>query len=462
MTIARPTPAQTASRIALLAGASLAASLVGGCSGGHALKSASAAMPARTAEAEVKADKAVARAEAVVAKTPQEAAARAALGKAYLAAGRFGSAATALGDAMSLGDNSGGTALSLALAQIGCGRQRDAVALLDQWRDEIPASDLGLALALAGETSRGVAILADAVRNGESSPKLRQNLAYAYALDGRWTDAKLMAAQDVPADQLDKRMAYWALSMLPDRNLDRVAALIGAPIRIADPGQPQALALRDAPAQPQLAAQQAPAPAAASAVAPSSELAPLAAAAQPTTVSANMSAQQTAVPAARSAVTVHRTVADAFATSDAAPAFTPAFAPAAPRPAPLRRARPLHVATMVKPVAAGTHFVQLGAFATEQGARRAWTIYTKRDPGLAAFRMTITPATVKGRQVYRVAAGGLAGRMAANTLCAQVKSGGGACFAYSAPNRFAPLKAAPAPLTPRMAATMAGPQRARR
>jgi len=461
MPFARSTLSPNASRLVLLAGASLAVGLVSGCSGGHAIRSASAAMPERLGAAEVKADKAVVRAEAAVAKAPDQVATRAALGKAYLAAGRFGSAATALSDAMTLGDRSGGTALSLALAEIGGGQPRQAIALLDQWRDEIPASDLGLALALAGETSRGVAILADAVRGGESTPKLRQNLAYAYALDGRWTDAKVMAAQDVPGDQIDKRMAYWALSMLPDRNVDRIAALIGAPIRISDPGQPAALALNVAPAaQPQMAVQQvAPAPA----VASSGELAPVAPTAQAGTVAANLTAQQAAAVAARPAVTVHRSVAEAFAGSE--PVSTVMAQPAPVRPVAVaeRRTRPLHVATMVKPVAKGTHFVQLGAFSTEQGARRAWGIYTRRNPDLAAFRMTISPATVKGRQVYRVAAGGLGGNMAANTLCGRVKASGGECFAYGVSNRFAPLKSAPAAVTPRMAAAMpAGPQRARR
>lgn len=467
MSIAPPSVTLTGQRLALLAGASLVAGLVSGCSGAQGIRSASAALPqAPVGAVQAKADKAVARAEAAVAKAPQDAAARAALGTAYLAAGRFASAATALDDAMSLGDNSGRTALALALAKTGAGRPREAVALLDEWRAEIPASDLGLALALAGETSRGVAILADAVRAGENSPKLRQNLAYAYALDGRWGDAKLMAAQDVPADQLDKRLAFWALSMLPDRNVDRVASLIGAPVRLLDPGQPAALALQVAPGQPreQFATQaSAPEAPAVAAVEPSGELAPLAVAAAPSVVSANLAVQQQAAAPARFApaaapvaarapapAKVRRSVAEAFA---AQPDLPTPFVKAAPA----RRARAVHVATMVKPVVAGSHFVQLGAFASEAGARRAWGIYTRHDPSLAAFRMTITPATVKGKAVWRVAAGGLGGRMAANTLCAQVKAGGGACFAYAGP-ALAPARAVPG--VP--AAQGAGPQRARR
>ena len=35
----------------------------------------------------------------------------------------------------------------------------------------------------------------------EQTPKLRQNLAYTYALAGNWRAAQVMAAEDVPADQ---------------------------------------------------------------------------------------------------------------------------------------------------------------------------------------------------------------------------------------------------------------------
>ncbi|HET9628427.1 MAG TPA: tetratricopeptide repeat protein, partial [Novosphingobium sp.] len=189
----------------LAIGSALAFTLLAGCSGQGAIRSVSAASADKVFSTEAaRSERAVARAEATVARAPRDVAARAELGRAYLAAGRFESAREALGDAMSLGDTSGRTALSLALAQIGSGQFRQAVALLDERRDDIPAGDLGLALALAGESSRGVAILVDAVRGGENTPKLRQNLAYAYALDGRWAEAKIMAAQDVPSDQLDR------------------------------------------------------------------------------------------------------------------------------------------------------------------------------------------------------------------------------------------------------------------
>jgi len=75
---------------------------------------------------------------------------------------------------------------------------------------------------------------------------MRQNLAYAYALDGSWREAKLMAQQDVPADKLNERLQTWAAMASPDDTRRRVASLIGAPLR-SDTGQPMALARSELP-----------------------------------------------------------------------------------------------------------------------------------------------------------------------------------------------------------------------
>jgi len=448
---------QTGFSLPLAATSAVAFSLLAGCTGHGAIHSASAASADRAFAGEAaKSERAVGKAEAAVAKAPQEAALRADLGRAYLAAGRFESARTALSDAMTLGDDSGRTALSLALAQIGSGQFRSAVALLDEHRNDIPAGDLGLALALAGESSRGVAILADAVRGGENTPKLRQNLAYAFALDGRWAEAKVMAAQDVPAAELDRRLALWALSTLPDRGRDRVAGLLGAPVR-RDQGQPDALALKVEPAAPRMAD-------AAAEPALASEL-PAAAEPAPSTVATNLAAQSAPAPAAASAAT-------AVVPANLAAPLAPASQPTAHQPAvaihrapamaslaqafsgreyqtarfqPLVRPAPARakamVAAMARPVAGSSHVVQLGAFSSEKNARRAWGIYTHQNPTLAAYRPVIVPAVIKGKQLWRVAAGGFAGRFAANDLCSRLKSRGGACFAYVLPSRATPAPA---------------------
>jgi hypothetical protein len=78
----------------------------------------------------------------------------------------------------------------------------------------------------------------------------------------------------------------------------------------------------------------------------------------------------------------------------------------------------------------GTHLVQLGSFLTEQGARRAWTIYQNRYPELAGHRMVISEAVVNGKHYWRVSAAGF-GRSSASAMCGKVKSGGESCFAYA-------------------------------
>jgi Flp pilus assembly protein TadD len=410
--------------------------------------------PDKTAAAAQKAlakgdfEKAIALAEAVVAANPREPAYRALLGQAYLKAGRFDSAATTFNDAMKLGDNSAKTALSLALANIGAGRNSEAVGILNDWRDAIPAADLGLAYALAGETSRGVAILSDALRSGDNSPKLRQNLAYAYALDGRWREARIMAAQDVPADQLDARLSGWASMAKPEDSHQRVATLLGVPLR-TDPGQPTALALNASSDQQQLAAETGAvrAPAAAPvAVAANGELPP--ASADASTALAQyqpVSAPVSETPEAfRPEYSDGPVVQPLDATPVAAPAPAPRQVKAVPKPRAARPAiasakpkavthrpglRPRHAAAAV-PGRGSSHLVQLGSFASEQGARRAWGYYAKRNPELRNFKMQISKAVVRGKTYWRVAAAGLDGR-GAGGLCSAVKGRGGVCFAYS-------------------------------
>ncbi len=430
-------------------------------------------------------DKAISLAEGLVAANPREASYRALLGQAYLRAGRFESAAQSLNDAMKLGDNSAKTALSLALANAGAGKNREAVAILDDWRDAIPAADLGLAYALAGESNRGVAILSDALRGGDNTPKLRQNLAYAYALDGRWREARVMAAQDVPADQLDARISDWAHKAKPEDGRLRVAGLIGAPVR-ADSGMPAQLALNGSSDQEQLAAetaaQRSPAPAVAAngelpaATENPAELAQYQPVAAPASLPEPAAALAAPVPAeqtfaatfgepARSAsIEAAEPAAPAPKVKAKKPVRVAAAAPAAHRPG----LRPRRAAAPVIGKGA-SHAIQLGSFSSEQGARRAWGYYAKRNPELRNFKMAIAPATVRGKKFWRVAATGLDGN-GAGGLCSKVKSRGGVCFAYSTIGRpaNAPAYAAKAkPKAPVMAAAKpkaatAGPSNARK
>lgn len=423
-------------------------------------------------------EKAVNMAEALVAANPREARYRALLGQAYLKAGRFESAAQSFDDAMKLGDNSARTALSLALAKVGSGKDREAVAILDDWRDAIPAADLGLAYALAGETNRGVAILSEALRGGENTPKIRQNLAYAFALDGRWREARLMAAQDVPADQIDGRISSWAQKAKPEDSRLRVAGLVGAPAR-ADSGMPAALALNADDGQVQLAAETAALRAPVEVAASGGEL-PAA------SENSDQLAQYSPVTASAAPPGPDQTFASTFSDTPvaveaptslpsraAAPKSRPAArsAAAAPRVASAAHRPGLRPRQAAAPVygKGSSHAVQLGSFSSEQGARRAWGYYAGRNPELRNFKMVITPATVRGKKFWRVAATGLDGR-GAGGLCSKVKNRGGVCFAYTtigrpanAPAYAARVKAkAPVMAANKPKAAPAGPSAARK
>ncbi|MEL6875279.1 MAG: SPOR domain-containing protein, partial [Pseudomonadota bacterium] len=131
---------------------------------------------------------------------------RALLGQAYLAAGRFSSAERSFMDAMDLGANDARTVLSLALAQLGQGKADKAKRLVENNRNAIPVADYGLALALAGETKVAVEVLEQAIRDANVNGRTRQNLGLAYALDGRWKEAKLMASQDIKPAAVDQRV----------------------------------------------------------------------------------------------------------------------------------------------------------------------------------------------------------------------------------------------------------------
>ena len=239
----------TAPRLALAVTTAIAGLALSGCMTSAAPRADLSFGSAQTALAKGQVDKAIVHAEAAVLAEPRNPGFRALLGAAYLEAGRFDSAATSFGDALDLGDNDPRTVLSFALAKIALGEGRDAVAMLDDHAQAIDAADLGLALALAGQPERGVHVLVNAVRSSEqASPKLRQNLAYTYALAGNWRAARVMAAEDVPADQLEARMAGWAAQSAPGMFQQRIATLLDVSPR-ADGGQPQRLALANFPAQ---------------------------------------------------------------------------------------------------------------------------------------------------------------------------------------------------------------------
>jgi Flp pilus assembly protein TadD len=481
------TPDTTISMKTLAVSTAMAGALLSGCAATPAPRADVSATQAQAALAEGRVDRGTRLAEQAVQAEPRNAAYRAMLGKAYLDAGRFASAETSFNDAMALGDNSPRTALSLALSLSAQARYSEAAALLNDWEGQIATADLGLALALAGQPERGIHLMGNAIRGGENTAKMRQNLAYAYAVAGRWREARLMAAQDVPADQLGARIAQWAEMASPDAYELRIARLLGVPAGVRDMGQPTALALANTPGLEQLAAEASGYVAAAQGELPAA--APQVARAVPEGRMAVPASASELPSVGRPAPAVNVAAADAVAASQPAD-FATAFATDAPSGgslaqvtqdairfvgAPVVQAMPVRygaapqnaatetpatpalaarqaASTGARQVAArtiapqgenaspvealagadGTHLVQLGSFSSEQGARRAWGIYVSRYPELAGHDMVITEAMVRGKRYFRVSAAGF-DRANSRSMCSQVATrGGDGCISWAA------------------------------
>lgn len=435
--------------LTLAAGTALASVALGGCATKSAPRADFSAGRAEVALQKGKVSDAIAHAEAAVLAEPRNAAYRSMLGAAYLDAGRFVSAMTSFDDAMTLGDESARTALGFALAAIGSGDRGAALEVLEDWRDDIPAADLGLAFALAGDNAQGTQILSNAVRSGDETAKTRQNLAYALALGGNWGAARIIAAQDVPANQLDARIQQWAAMAAPEASQTRVATLLGTRA-VADSGQPAQLALANNPSHEQLAAEAsayappvaeaAPVvaantggelpPLAAAAATPVADAPRVAVAAPPVTPSQDFQAAF-AAPAPVAATPAQMMAAAADFVSQPMVQQTPAHAASAD---PARAAQPRRMAgrSMDAPAgsAGGGHLVQLGSFSSEAGARRAWSIYAKQFPQLSGYDMVITKAVVRGKTYFRVSAGGMQ-RAEAAGVCSAVRGKGQGCYTWA-------------------------------
>ena len=397
---------------------------------------AKSASDARVALEAGKVSKAVSLAETAVAGSPRDGSYRALLGQAYLNDGRFASATAALTEAMELGATDSNTILSLTLAQIAQGKNADAVALLTQHRETVPASDLGLALALAGDSEGAIYVLSEAARAPDAGARTRQNLALAFALSGRWVQARVLASQDLSIAKLEARMAEWSkLAEQPNSQI-RVASLIGTKAQ-QDAGMPVRLALSNF-SDTQMAAG-APAVELASA-----DPAPVATYAPPPPVLADAGSAIRSVELPMPERTADGVVpvtelpqpkaAGDVILADAAPYR------AAPRVEGEGRIRPaqkqaIELATVLIPKAMGFDAkkpngwaVQLGAYDSLGIAKEKWGSLKKRNGALANFPASSHAATVSGRTFYRLTVNGLATRADATSLCNELKAHGQTCF----------------------------------
>ncbi len=361
--------------------------------------------------------RAVALAEQLVAISPQDASYRSLLGETYLAAGRFSSADTTFGDVMELSPGNERAALKRALAQIALGHVDSARALIDAHRSVLSPTDYGLAVVLAGDTDAGIKTLEEAVRGYQGDARTRQNLAFAYAMAGRWVEARVVAQQDLSPDLVDARMSQWAQLSRPQSSWDQVASVLGVKPS-EDAGQPMQLALRSGTSTSQVAA----APEAAPVEMPgmTTQEAPVqVAAADPVAPVYSMGPRQEIVQSIPEQTSAAPTIR-----ASRAPLKRAGGAAMIVRPAP----QVAVAARTGQRIASGQFIVQLGAFANNSAALASWHHTAARVAALKSRAPAASRAVVGGRTFTRLAVAGFANRGTADQLCASVKSGGGNCF----------------------------------
>jgi len=361
-------------------------------------------------------------AERAVAKNPDDAGFRTLLGNAYFAGGRFRSAEAAYTDSLTIYGKQPQVVLKLALSQIALGNNAAAVQSLDAGRPVLDTSDYGLALALAGRADEAIAVLDPAARQVGADATVRQNLALAHALRGDWAEAKTIAAQDVPAGQLDARMQQWMQLASPRHASDQVAALVGVTPAASDAGQPVQLALNKgdtrlaqaaaAPAQQDIAA------AAPAAEAPAKPAFVATAAPQP--MPAPVLAVAPAPPPPRvgtlaalaeSAVNEAKSVLASVMHKDEAP----------------KAAKPRRAALAAHRGNSST-VVQLGSYGSADRVLAAWDRAARKYGALKSYApMSARFASPKGT-FYRLSVRGFSGFSEANALCNSLKAKGGSCF----------------------------------
>jgi len=365
-------------------------------------------------------------AERAVAKSPNDAGFRTLLGNAYFAGGRFRSAEAAYQDSLSLFAGQPQVALKLALVQIAQGKNRDAVAGLGANKSILDLSDYGLALALAGRPVQAIAVLEPAARQKDADPVVRQNLALAHALAGHWDEARVIAAQDVPAVQLDARIQQWMQLAKPSRPSDQVAALVGITPAAVDAGQPTQLALYKGTTRVAEAVTPAPAsPKVAETVAtPPQQAAPVVVAAAPVKPATMVVAVAPAPPPARVTATLATFAASAVQEAKAvlASVMPHSAAPVA------KPAKPRKLVQAAQRRGNSTAVVQLGAYGSPDRVLAAWNGAAKKYGALKAYMpMSARFASPKGT-FYRLSVRGFYSLGEANALCASVKRSGGSCF----------------------------------
>jgi cell division protein FtsN len=319
--------------------------------------------------------------------------------------------------------------------------------LLDEHSDQLTATDMGLAQALAGDTVGGIQTLEAAARAPGANAQTRQNLALAYALANRWGEAKAVAKQDLAPEMVDARLSQWALLAHPRAAWDQVVGVLG--IRpVYDPGQPSQLALNVAPSS-QMQAEASPPPPApvepvravmASAPAdpapvfelpadvPASAMAETAQVATPAPAPSIVAAAVPFVPAPLILAPISPLKQAVVATSQVKAVAKPVVAARAAAAPVVAAAAPV---VERKAVESGRFVVQLGAFGNGRFAEAAWNSAVAKVSELRSYDPVSARVKVKAGSFYRLSVSGFATREAAGQVCTRIKAAGGACFVRS-------------------------------
>lgn len=389
-------------------------------------------------------------AERAVQQSPNDAGFRALLGNAYFASGRFWSAEAAYKDSLTLYSNQPQVILKLALVETALGKKAEAVAFLQAGRSVLDASNYGLALALAGDSADAIPVLDAAARQQGADATVRQNLALAHALAGDWTEARTIAAQDVPGNQLDARIHQWMQFASPAKPSDQIAALVGVTPAAVDHGQPIRLALRKtdtmlaqavtspqaaparvAPAAPVTVAQLAPAPHPQIAEAPAPQPAPkfVEAVATPTPAPQGEPAVAPAPPAVGSILAEASSVASTTKTMlvTAAHKAESVVASFIPHKAPAVKPKPRRIAAVSRRGNSNV-VMQLGSYRSPGQVTAGWNHLTQRYPALRAYLPLRARFDSANGTFWRLSVQGFESQREAIARCNLLKSRGGHCF----------------------------------
>jgi len=350
------------------------------------------------------------------------------LARAQLADGRFTEALYTLKAQAEANPQDTALSFSYGLALLATGQEEAGrVHLVRLVMTSAPqmASDVGLALALAGDPAGGLSLLEPAARAAEADGRVRQNLGLAYAAKGDWLRARDAARLDLTPEQVDAALARWAV-LLQQQTPERIAILLG--------GSPEKLAART-----QLTR------AAPAALAPAASLGVVAAADLPTPppvvekTAVNLPKLGPVQLAAVSPLAIAPTPIVTEATPEPAPqpalqaAQAPRQMPQAVRLAATRT--PAAVAKTSAPVQAAPAVatsaeawtVQLGAFSSVDLAKAAWGVLTGRYKLLNGAGSPLLLRT-QGTGLTRVVVSGFADKAEARTFCRSYRASGGECF----------------------------------